>query len=270
MRTAMTCVKIVACFIIVMFPKGVNSCNIPVCLTWRISVDKLTLVCIVDDFYHRVFIDDPVGCTRADCFPDIDDPSCDSYKTNESITQNLTTHEIVYTVQVGINNKLSGNWSCRHGTNLHVATAEVTVQEMSNNCTVKRNDSVFYSADDFACTRSALLLTMISYFSSMMISMVVMSTTSGSRRCRLQKVNEMVTNIFKRFGQNFEFYLVCKKISFIICTVLFFFLVEFFNLLYTDSSQFKFVACGFGMIFGIINSISFLNTNDPTPVSGQV
>lgn len=109
---------------------GVHSCNIPVCLTWRISVDKLILVCKVDDLHNWVFIDDPFGSRRADCFPAIDDSSCDSYKTNESITQNLTTHEIIYTVHGGINNRLNGNWSCRHGTNLHVATVEVTVLEM--------------------------------------------------------------------------------------------------------------------------------------------
>lgn len=109
------------------FLTGVISCNIHVCLTWRISVDKLTLVCKIDNRHLSVFIDDPIGSTRADCFPGRDDYLCDSYYQNESISQNSKTNEIIYTVHRRINQKINGNWSCRHGTSHDEATVEVTV-----------------------------------------------------------------------------------------------------------------------------------------------
>lgn len=53
-------------------------------------------------------------------------------------------------------------------------------------------DISWFFLTEFACTRSALLLSMISYFSSMMISMVVMSIASGSRLCRWININGKV------------------------------------------------------------------------------
>lgn len=108
---------------------GINACNLQTCLEWRISVDELTLICKIDNLHLLVLIDDPAGSTRADCYPDTEHTTCESYYENESITQNPTTKEIVYTVHGKIDHHLNGKWSCRHGTRLNVATVEVTVLE---------------------------------------------------------------------------------------------------------------------------------------------
>lgn len=273
MRAALQYLKIVACFIIVIFPTGVHLCSFRVCLTWRISVKKLTLVCKVDGLHLSVFIDDPLGHRRADCFLYKDEALCDAYYKNESITQNPRTHEIVYTWHGQIDNKLNGNWTCKHGSSRDVATVEVTVLEigdlMRNNCTATRSESVPYALD-LGCTKSALLWTIISYFVSVMICMVLISTRSSC--CSCQSINDKMNSIIKRFKRlcssirdvqnDLKFISVYKKISFIIYTATLFCLVGFLNLLYTESCQFKFVCVGLGVVFGIISSFLFLNNND--------
>lgn len=72
---------------------------------------------------HRIFIDNQFGREVADCIPDF----CHSYHQNASIIQLLKTNETIYSVNGQIDNKVNGNWTCRHGSNLDTAKVDVTV-----------------------------------------------------------------------------------------------------------------------------------------------
>ncbi|CAG2244448.1 unnamed protein product [Mytilus edulis] len=84
-------------------------------------MNNLTLICKVNSWNHRIFIDNQFGRKVADCIPD----RCDPYDKNASM--HSTTNDITFSVNGKIDNKVNGNWTCRHGTNLDIARVEVTV-----------------------------------------------------------------------------------------------------------------------------------------------
>lgn len=55
------------------------------------------------------------------CYSDV----CDSYHLNASIIFN--SNKTIYTEKGHIDNKVNGNWTCRHGTKRDIAQVEVTV-----------------------------------------------------------------------------------------------------------------------------------------------
>lgn len=84
-------------------------------------MNNLTLICKVNSWNHRIFINNQFGRKVADCIPDL----CDPYDKNASM--HSTTNDITFSVNGKIDNKVNGNWTCRHGTNLDIAIVEVTV-----------------------------------------------------------------------------------------------------------------------------------------------
>lgn len=106
-----------------LFILGCEQCSIGICFSWKVSLDSLTLICKVNRWNHRIFIDNQFGRAVADCLP----KSCQTYYKNASIFPRLANNEITYEVHGQINNEVNGNWTCRHGTNLDIARVEVTV-----------------------------------------------------------------------------------------------------------------------------------------------
>ncbi|XP_052066132.1 uncharacterized protein LOC127705817 isoform X3 [Mytilus californianus] len=114
-------------FVLMLATKEICLCNIQTCFTWKISKNRLTLTCKVDDLHLSVFIDDPFGKVQADCVQPHPFVKCEPYYKNGSITQNSTTKETIFTVQGKIDKSINGNWTCRHGTHRDIAKVEVTV-----------------------------------------------------------------------------------------------------------------------------------------------
>lgn len=239
MQNMMETFQILGCLLLLFYMKaGINACNLQTCMEWRISVDELTLICKIEHFHLLVLIDDPSGSTRADCYPDTEHTTCESYYENESITQNPKTKEIVYTVHGKIDHRLNGNWSCRHGTRLNVATVEVTVLERCSseviNKTAKRRKNIPCVE---SCKKYSFLWTIIVYFLSMMICIVLLST--DVRICWFRNMD------------------VWKKIILVLLTVVFFFIVDLMDFLVKEGCQLKFVSVVIGSVFGIITSALF-------------
>lgn len=97
------------------------------CLTWKVNVQQLTLMCKVNNLHLRVLIGDPFGNIQADCLPLTSNSICDSFYRNGTIIQNRMTNETIYIVKGKIDRHINGNWTCRHGTRREVARVEVTV-----------------------------------------------------------------------------------------------------------------------------------------------
>lgn len=237
--------QILSCLLLLFDMKaGINACNLQTCLEWRISVDELNLICKINNLHLLVLIDDPSGSTRADCYPDTEHTTCESYYENESITQNMTTKEIVYTVHGKIDHRLNGKWSCRHGTRLNVATVEVTVLERCSSEVIDKTGKRRKNITNVeSCTKYSFIWTIIAYFSSMMICIVLLSTS-----LRFHNMN------------------VWKKIILILLTVVFFLIVDLMDFTVKEGCQLKFLSVVLGSVFGIITSALLWNRKDEQAV----
>lgn len=69
----------------------------------------------------HVYIYDQFNKEVANCYENL----CDSYHLNASII--FKSNKTIYTVTGHIDNKVNGNWTCRHGTKRDIAQVEVTV-----------------------------------------------------------------------------------------------------------------------------------------------
>ncbi|XP_052066133.1 uncharacterized protein LOC127705818 [Mytilus californianus] len=238
----------------------ISSCRNDICFTWKVTVTTLTLTCKVDNLHLSIYIGDPNGKLQADCLPPSQPNNCEPYYKNSSVIQYKSTNETVFQVNGYIDYSVNGNWTCRHGTRKEIATVEVSVLRIKgeNNETAKD----ILCQIDFDCTKSSLLWSMISYFSFVMICVVLIST--GVRICSFRRADDMVNKLIIRVIRNQTKLSVCKRIFFIIFTVTFFSLVVFSNMLHQKRCPLQFVFVCLGVIFGIINSVLFLNKDEIT------
>lgn len=91
------------------------------------EVDKLTLICKVNNLHFKVLIEDPVGQLQADCLPPIPESKCTSHFKDRSISQNIKTNETTFILKGNIDSHVNGYWTCRHGTKVDLAKVDVTV-----------------------------------------------------------------------------------------------------------------------------------------------
>lgn len=250
---------IITVFVLFYINAVISSCRNDICFTWKVSLQTLTLICKVDNLHLSVYIGDPTGKLQADCLPPSHPNNCEPYYKNSSVIQYRSTNETVFRINGNIDYSINGNWTCRHGTRKEIATVEVSVLTIKGGHNGTIQDKLCHT--EFDCTKSALLWSLISYFSSVMICMVLIST--GVRIFSFHSMNDMMNIIIKRVKRNqyknIAFVSVYKKISFIIFTVAFFSLVVFLNLLHKESCPLQFVSVGLGVMFGSINSVLFLN-----------
>lgn len=107
-----------------------------ICFTWTLRKDVLSLICKVDHLIYDVAILGENGEERASCLMPSIVSHCVSYLTHGYISQDIRTNTTALIVSsFDIDNPLHRNWTCRHGTGLESATAEVTV--ILNTCMYK-------------------------------------------------------------------------------------------------------------------------------------
>ncbi|CAG2223614.1 unnamed protein product [Mytilus edulis] len=102
-------------------------CRKSICLEWRVTENKLMLICQIHDVHLLVLIADPNGNILADCLPSFHS-NCDAYYKNGTMSYITSTKEVIFTVHGTINNKVNGNWTCRHGAKGDRAVAFVSVK----------------------------------------------------------------------------------------------------------------------------------------------
>lgn len=101
-------------------------CSKSICLEWRVTENRLMLICQIHEVRLLVLIADPNGNIMADCLPSFQS-NCEAYYKNGTMNYNASTKEVVFTVHGTINNKVNGNWTCRHGAKGNIAVAFVSV-----------------------------------------------------------------------------------------------------------------------------------------------
>lgn len=74
----------------------------------------------------RVFFDDPNGNTQADCLPPYTNP-CEAYYKNGSISINIRTQKVYFTIKGIIDRSLNGHWRCRHGMRREKAETYISI-----------------------------------------------------------------------------------------------------------------------------------------------
>jgi hypothetical protein len=100
-------------------------------LTWSIENNTLILNCKIDSIIAGVSIYNPHGVEQANCLLPCPVPTCFAHHKNGRISQNITTHETIYTIYTMNGNfkeDILGNWSCHHGSNVDMAYAFVHIQ----------------------------------------------------------------------------------------------------------------------------------------------
>ncbi|XP_076114114.1 uncharacterized protein LOC143082355 isoform X2 [Mytilus galloprovincialis] len=234
-------------FLIMLLTKEICLCNIQTCFTWKISKNRLTLTCKVDDLHLSIFIEDPFGKRQADCVQPYPSVKCDSYYTNGSITQNSTTKETIFTVQGKIDKSINGNWTCRHGERKDIAKVEVTVfdtlggfENVLNKENIRHDNNTvsLKGSTDNHCMYIVLTFSLIAYFGTLMIWVIVWC---------------LAGKYIKPFVD------VLKTVSFITCSFLFVGICTVCGLFDDSTCITRIVLPIIGIVFGIISTPLFLN-----------
>lgn len=84
-------------------------------MKWAVDRQLLTLTCKVYQLMFSVSFHDPFNTEVAYCYQPIPTSTCFSHYGNGSVYQQLATNETVFVLRGKINDKINGNWSCRHG-----------------------------------------------------------------------------------------------------------------------------------------------------------
>lgn len=253
---------------------GSFSCRTHVCLNWKVSLNELMLICKIDNLHLKVFIGDQYGNTQADCLPPRPFSKCDPYYKNGSISQNPRTNETIYIVKGNIDYHINGNWTCRHGTRKDVAHVEVTVIKIQENN--KDTECVNNSKScndkthppDTNCIRNVLLTGTMSVIASITICSFVLPFT----KIRFKKIDECFSRITSCacIGiQHSKKIIVCKRLVITVSTIIFLIFSVLLGWLDNKSCISQWVVIGLGIVFGVINALLFLNTDDVNQKLGE-
>lgn len=101
------------------------------CLTWKVKNNSLILTCKIPNLKFSVYLYDPWNNEQGYCFTPIPTIKCHPHFQNVSIYQNRETNETVFTLTGNINQRLNGNWTCKHGTRIDSRTVEVTLSQLT-------------------------------------------------------------------------------------------------------------------------------------------
>ncbi|XP_063398898.1 uncharacterized protein LOC134683519 [Mytilus trossulus] len=248
-------------------PCGTYSCRTHVCFNWKISSSELILTCKVDNLHLKVIIGDQYGNMQADCLPPRPFSKCDPYYKNGSITQNPKTNETIYIVKGKIDNYINGNWTCRHGTRKDVAYVEVTVLRIHDinksidcsHCVSQNYRNKTYPPGE-NCIHKALLTGTISVLASLIFSLCILPFVM----IRFKTVDVCFIRICKcsYFIKQSKMILAWKRIFFGILTTVFLAFTVLLGWLDDKSCTSQWVVIGLGIVFGLINTLLFLQNND--------
>lgn len=102
------------------------------CLRWTVQHNQITFICKIDKLQHPVHFYDNYEREIAYCNIPNPRPECTSLPKQHknvtvTVTQNPYKLETVLIVNGKIDQRLNGNWSCRHGTNLFEADVEINI-----------------------------------------------------------------------------------------------------------------------------------------------
>ncbi|XP_076111998.1 uncharacterized protein LOC143080149 isoform X2 [Mytilus galloprovincialis] len=106
------------------------------CLTWKLKNRSLVLTCKIPNLKLPVDLFDPWNNEQGYCLSPIPTINCHPHFKNVSIYQNIDTNETVFIITGNIDQRLNGNWTCRHGNRVESRTVEVTLSELTEKKTI--------------------------------------------------------------------------------------------------------------------------------------
>ncbi|VDI51409.1 Hypothetical predicted protein [Mytilus galloprovincialis] len=119
-----------------------STCSIHICLHWTTRKGVLKIICQIDDLILPVSIQNNLGEEIARCSIPFPNSLCTPRYKNIAILQNLSTNETIVKVKGRIDQRINGNWSCRHGfgKNKYEANIEINIQTLKEENTSKETD----------------------------------------------------------------------------------------------------------------------------------
>ena len=118
-----------------MYLSGIETCNITICLTWIATKNTLTLNCRVEKLRFRVKFYKQ-NTEEAYCVMPKPSPKCNSNNEKGNITQDVNKCETRLVISDKIDTSVNGQWTCEHGRNRDIVSVNVSVIQITGNCTV--------------------------------------------------------------------------------------------------------------------------------------
>lgn len=117
-----------------LFFVGILSCqdNVCMCLTWKVKNGSLVLTCKISNLVWPVSLYDTLDKEQGFCAHPIPVVKCYPLYKNVSIHQNRKTNETIFNVTGPLDQRLNGNWTCRHGSRAEYVTTEVTLFNLNH------------------------------------------------------------------------------------------------------------------------------------------
>lgn len=115
-------ITLLACLI-----QGIHLCGIHICLTWSVTTNAMQLFCKVSNLNHKVKMFNPNGIEVGYCLVPTPAEFCYVYTQSINLTQSTETNVTTLTLHGEMTSSINGKWSCHHGTNIDVATVNVTI-----------------------------------------------------------------------------------------------------------------------------------------------
>ncbi|CAC5406508.1 unnamed protein product [Mytilus coruscus] len=143
--------------IIAVFTKGLDACNIRICLTWTVHSNYIDLRCRVNYLIYAVEFYNNRRIEQGFCISPKPIPKCFPSNNNTLMMQNPKTNTTYLRISGQIDSQVNGQWECKHGTNTDSAVINVTVLYYGS----RKNKMI---TDDKRCWKSYLAYTMIGFF----------------------------------------------------------------------------------------------------------
>ncbi|CAC5384443.1 unnamed protein product [Mytilus coruscus] len=132
--------NVILLLVIAVYIRGVDVCNIKMCLTWTVQKDHLDLTCKVNFLKYNVEFYNNNDNEQGYCLSPKPSPKCIPKYSNTVMRQNATTNVTYLKILDHIDSHFNGKWECRHGTNRDKAFVNITVLQADKWCKrVKRN-----------------------------------------------------------------------------------------------------------------------------------
>lgn len=99
------------------------------CLRWNLDSNQIKFICKIDDLHLPVYFYDNNRDPIAYCTATYPSPRCKPILQDAKvrIKQYPSKNETVMVVSRTIDQQLNGNWSCRHGDELHEVYVDINI-----------------------------------------------------------------------------------------------------------------------------------------------
>lgn len=126
--------RVILLLVIAVYIRGIDVCNVNMCLTWTVQKDHLDLTCKVNYLKFHVEFYNNYNREQGYCISPIPLPHCVSKYPNTVIRQNNATNVTFLEIKDHIDSRYNGKWECRHGTNTDNAFVNITVLQTGVRC----------------------------------------------------------------------------------------------------------------------------------------